>query len=132
MPEPDPPQKEVLVKGGEPEVSEWAKLKYLEEIKLYLKNKERLSSTVVGLFNVVWGQCSRKVQNRCRAHADYPEIKNNHKIAEVLKVIRDITHQFESQTHLFDSLDHAVRKYYTYKQADYEKLMQCTLKMCKT
>ena len=29
-------------------------------------------------------------------------------------------HQFESQTHLFNMLDHSMRKYYTYKQGDHE------------
>ena len=113
-------------------MSEWEKMKYLKEVKLYLKNKERLSSTVVGLYNIlIWGQCSKKVQNRCRAHKKCQDIKKNHKVDVLLKVIRDITHQFETQTHLFDALDHAIRKYYIRKSKARMRVMWFMLKTCK-
>ena len=68
MTEPEIPKGKVLVKGGDEEVSEWDRVMYQEEIKMYLKNKERLQSTIVGLYNVIWCQCSKRVQNRCKAN----------------------------------------------------------------
>ena len=79
-----------MTKDGEPEVTKWEGMKYLEEKKLYLKIKERLSSIVVGSYKVIWGQCSKKVQNRVRAHEDFREVKKNHKVDKILKIIKDI------------------------------------------
>ena len=58
--EPPPPEGKVMMKGGDPEVTEWQRLKYLEEIKMFLKSKERMASTVVGLYNVIWGAVQQK------------------------------------------------------------------------
>ena len=89
-------------------------MKYQEELKMYLKNKDRMNSTIVGLYNIIWGQCSKRVQNRCKAHSKYKEITKDHDVAELLKIIRDIGHEFETRTHLFDAMDHAIRRFYTY------------------
>ena len=44
--------------------TEWEVIKFTKEYKLYLKNQERLTATLIALFNVVWGQCSRHI---CRS-----------------------------------------------------------------
>ena len=50
------------VKAEEGEMSNWQRFMYTEEVKLYLRKKERLKATLIALYNVVWGQCSRKMK----------------------------------------------------------------------
>ena len=50
---------------GTVQQDEWDKVKYMEEIRLYLKNKVRLEATLTALHGVVWWQCSRLMQGRC-------------------------------------------------------------------
>ena len=41
---------------------------FKEEVRQYSKDKKSLESTLVSLYNVVWGQCSKLLQNKLKAN----------------------------------------------------------------
>ena len=84
--EPDKPQPKVAIKGGPAEVDEWDCLKYTEEMRLYLKTKERTCATMAALYGVAWLQCSKLMQNKCRGHEDFEEIEEARDIVRLLKM----------------------------------------------
>ena len=52
------------VKKEDEEVDEWDCVMYLESVKIYFKNKERSEATITSLYGIVWGQCSKLMQNK--------------------------------------------------------------------
>ena len=87
VPEQTIPTGIAVVKGEEPEVSEWEKLKCFEEVKPYLKSNERLNFISVAVYNVIWFQCSRKIQNRFKGNEKYEGIRRKHEVNELFKLI---------------------------------------------
>ena len=125
--EPTPPGymfKREVVEGVEieevNETNEWAKIKYVEELKMYLKNQERLTATLVALYNVVWGQCSKKLQDRIKAEDTYARILQTTDTTELLKLIKIVTMKFEASVCLEESLWEAKHRFFSYRQADNE------------
>ena len=80
---------------------------YKEEIKTYVKDKKNLDATLRSLFNVVWGQCSITLKNKLKSKAHFKSIKQDKDIAELLKQIKGIMHQFESHISIYEALNEA-------------------------
>ena len=100
--------------GEEPyQPTKWEKIKFVEEYKLYLKSQERLTATLIALFNVVWGQCSRRIQERLKAEEDYEEAYQKSNVAVLLKFIKIVSHKFEANVCLDESLWEAKHKFFT-------------------
>ena len=72
----------------------WEKIMYVEETKMFLKNKELLEATLAALYNVVWGQCSRKMKDRLMAEKTYEKVKTTSDVRELLTLIKIIGNQF--------------------------------------
>ena len=89
---------------------------YKEEIKTYVKDKKNLDATLRSLFNVVWGQCSITLKGKLESKEFFKTIKQNKDIAELLKQIKGIMHQFESHISIYEALDEAKKKFYMYYQ----------------
>ena len=89
---------------------------YKEEIKVYVRTKRSLKSTLHSLFNVVWGQCSIKLRSKLESKDEFKNIKENKDIAGLLKQIKAIVHQFETHISIYEALDEAKKNYYHYYQ----------------
>ena len=93
---------------------------YNEEIKQWLKDKRSLDSTLVSLFNIVWGQCSKLMRNKLIGMDKYEKVKESCDVATLLKEIRRISNRMEENTSIYDALDQAKQNYYKYEQPDDE------------
>ena len=89
---------------------------YKEEIKAYVRGKINLEATLRSLFNVVWGQCSITLKSKLESKEKFKKIKEDKDIAELLKQIKGVVHQFESHTSIYEALDEAKKNYYLYFQ----------------
>ena len=89
---------------------------YKEEIKVYVRAKMSLKSTLHSLFNVVWGQCSIKLRSKLESKDEFKDIRENKDVAQLLKQIKGIVHQFETHTSIYEALDEAKKNYYHYYQ----------------
>ena len=119
--QPEKPEPKIKTEGDTgADTDEWDKILFTESVKMYLKNKERTEATLTSLFGVVWGQCSRLMQNRCRSHKDFKKIEEEYDVVELLKIIKAISHKFETHTCIWDALSQAKRRFYAYKQGDHE------------
>ena len=118
--EPDKPGTGSNIKKQGESVDKWDKMLYLESVKMYLKTKERTTATLTSLYGIVWGQCSRLMQNKCRNDKDFEEIEEKCDVVRLLKIIKNASHELESNTCVWDALSQAKRRFYAYKQADHE------------
>ena len=121
--------KEEITKSGDEEeeeeeketdesTSEWEKLIFRERIKMYLHQEQRLKSTLIGLYNVTWGQCSRKMKDQLEANEGYAKISKADDVVGLLKLIKVLSHQFAVNRSLEESLDDATLKMMAYQQGE--------------
>jgi hypothetical protein len=123
VPRPKEPETEVLVdsKGNESEgISRFSETVYQEQIKQWIKDTNSLTATTQSLYNIVWGQCSKLMRNKLCAVQNFQKIETDGDVTALFKEIRGISHQLESNTSVYDSLDEAKRRFYLYKQGDEE------------
>ena len=90
---------------------------YKEEVKMYAQEKKNIQSTLRSIFNVVWGQCSTIMKSKLESKTNFKTSKQNKDVAELLKQIKAIMHQFESHTSIYEALDEAKRNFYLYYQS---------------
>ena len=89
---------------------------YRERIRSYIVTEGRLQNTTRALYNIVWGQCSRLLQNKLKAKKDFNTVDDNGDVVNLLKEIRKISHQAEDSVCVYDALDEVLRRFYTYTQ----------------
>ena len=65
---------------------------YNERIKTWIKVTDTLDSTLRSLYNIVWGQCSKLVQNKLTALGKLDERDMNGDVTWLLREIRSISH----------------------------------------
>ena len=78
---------------------------YNERIKTWIKATDTLDSTLRSLYNIVWGKCSKLVQNKLMALGKLDERDMNGDVTWLLREIRSISHQLEANVSLYDSVD---------------------------
>ena len=97
---------------------------YAEKIKMFLRNEERLAATLIALYNVVWGQCSIKMQDRLLAEEKFAKIKKTDDVVGLLKLIKAISHQFGASRTYEEHLDEATFKMMTYHQGEHDTVAE--------
>ena len=106
--------------SSQPSTSDEAIFK--EEIRQYIKDRKSLETTLASLYNVVWGQCSKLLQNKLKSSKHYSNFDNNSDVAALLKEIKTLSNKIEENTSIYDSLHEAKVKFYRYQQADDDTL----------
>ena len=101
-------------------ITKFSETVFQERVKLWIKDESSLRATTQSLYNIVWGQCSKLMQNKLKAVANFQDTENAGDVTTLLKDIRGISHQLETNTSVYDSLDEAKRLYYAYKQGEDE------------
>ena len=84
---------------------------------MYAQEKKNMQSTLRSIYNVVWGQCSTIMKSKLESKTNLKTSKQNKDVAELLKEIKAIMHQFESHTSIYEALDEAKRNFYLYYQS---------------
>ena len=64
---------------------------YSEEIKLWIKDTIRLKASLTALYNVVWGQCKKLMQNKLIAVEHFSDIQLKCDVTKLLKSIKGIS-----------------------------------------
>ena len=95
---------------------------YREEVRHYLKEKRNLDTTLASLYNVVWGQCSKFLQNKLKSNSKYSVFDENSDVASLLTEIKSLSNQLEENVSSWDALHEAKLKLYQYQQSDEESL----------
>jgi hypothetical protein len=100
------------------QVTKFTQTVFHERVKQRIKETNSLKATTQSLYNVVWGQCSKLMQNKLKAVPNIQTLENEGNVTTLLKEIRGISHQLESNTSIYDSLDEAKRRFYAYRQGE--------------
>ena len=88
--------------------------------KAYAKESAAFKFTVRSLFNVIWGQCSQMMKRKLKGHENMKKVEKDGNAAELLKMIRGVSREVDINASIYDAIDEAKRKYYTYHQQPYE------------
>ena len=62
---------------------------FAEQARQYIKDSMSLDTSLVSLYNVVWGQCSWLLQNKLKSSNRYTEFDNNCDVAGLLTEIKN-------------------------------------------
>ena len=116
----------VKVEEGEepPARSDWDELVLKEEAKQYISERKRLRAMVISLYNIVWSQCSRLMQNQIRSYKDFEAVEKGADVTELLKMVKVISHAYESHILPYDAVSEARRKLINCKQGEQESLAE--------
>lgn len=74
-----------------------------EEIKQWVKNKERLKATERTLYDIVKGQCIRLMWTSIEGLPDFDDIDNSNNLTRLLIVIRTISNQIATDMCIYDA-----------------------------
>ena len=86
---------------------------YATQIAAYKNNK-------CALYSLVWGQCSESMQAKVKSVSDYDRMMDENDSLALLKTIKGIAFQFESQDNLYRSLDAAKTAFWKAAQGSEE------------
>ena len=69
-------------------ITKFSEIVFQEQVKLWIKETSSLKATTQSLYNIVWGQCSKLMQNKLKAIKDFQTMENNDDVTLLLKEIR--------------------------------------------
>ena len=95
---------------------------FAEQARQYIKDSRSLEPSLASLYNVVWGQCSRLLQNKLKSSNKYNEFDNNCDVASLLTEIKKLSSKLEENTSAYDALRESKVKFYRYQQSEEETL----------
>ena len=113
----DPVSVETTVEGKKVKtVSKFEEMKYSEKVKQWIRDEKSLKGSIRSLYNIVWGQCSKLMQNKITVSKHFKDMEANGDVTSLLKEIRQISLEIETNTSVYDAMDEAKQMYYTYRQ----------------
>jgi hypothetical protein len=87
-----------------------------------LELKEYNSNFRAGLYNVVFGQCSKALQDKLKSHLDFPSAYQDGIV--LLLIIKTLTYTFEESRKLADALCEIKEMFYSFRQGKHTLLQQ--------
>ena len=81
-----------------------------------------METALASLYNVVWGQCSKLLQNKLKSSSQYTTFDTNSDVAALLKEFKTLSNKLEENTSTYDALHEAKVKFYLYQQSEDESL----------
>ena len=94
------------------ETTDFDKTVFAEKVKIWIKEEAALESTLQSLMTIIVEQCSELIQNRLQAEKNYEIMLNSRDVVGMLKAIRAISSQVETNISIYDAVDEAKRRYY--------------------
>lgn len=89
-----------------------AKRIWEKEVDEYVKQKSYLIDNIKRLYSLVWGQCTEVMRQRLEGLNDFSTMNNERDGLGLLKAIRDIVYNFQSQKYLPQALHESKRRFY--------------------
>lgn len=89
---------------------------YKAEFKCYSAEKRCLDHTLASLYEVVWGQCSKLMQQQIEQIGNYQVMRDEADVTELLKEIRVISRELEVHLSVYNALHKAWSNYFRYYQ----------------
>ena len=96
--------------GGVP--TEYEKQAWQEKVKDHVKRIRILDQNIGKLYNVVWGQCTRAMQDEMKTWDDWDVVETTQNAIQALLIIKAIVYNFESQQKKGVALTRAYVSYY--------------------
>ena len=93
---------------------------FAEKARQYIKEVSSLETALASLYNVVWGQCCKLLQNKLNSSTKYTEFDKNSDVATLLREKKILSNKLEENTSIYDALHESKIKFYRYQQADDE------------
>ena len=88
-------------------------MKYAENVKQWIHDDKSLRASIRSLYYIVKGQCSKLMKNKLSLSKDYTRFEEEGDVAALLKEIRTISMEIETNTPVYDAMDEATSLYYT-------------------
>ena len=95
---------------------------YKEQIKGFVTRKQKYDENKDKLYAVIWGQCSENMQSKLQSNTSFQAIDEHRSCLLLLKEIKGVMFNFESQQYPIMSMSMAAQKYYNIKQGRHESL----------
>jgi hypothetical protein len=87
-----------------------------------LKTQEEYKNFHAGLYNVVFGQCTKALQDKLKSHSDFPNAYQDG--IALFVIIKTLTYTFEERRKLVDALCEIKAMFYTFHQGKHMPLQQ--------
>ena len=91
---------------------------------MYVSRRERYMENKDKLYSVIWGQCSDTIQSKLQSKSTFNDIDESRDCIMLLKEIKGIMYNFESQQYPVMSMDQTSVKYFTTRQGKFETLTE--------
>ena len=91
---------------------------------MYVSRKERYVENKDKLYSVVWGQCSDTIQSKLQSKPTFSNIDESRDCLLLLKEIKGVMFNFESQQYPKMSMHKVSQKYFNTKQGKFEGLTE--------
>jgi hypothetical protein len=83
-----------------------------EEVKEHVKRKRYLEENLCTLYSLIWGQCTEVIRARIEAINGYDAVSAQGNSIELLKAIKALVYDFESQKYRTLAIHEAMRRFY--------------------
>ena len=82
----------------------------------YVKRTTYMTENIKSIFSLVWGQCTDIMRQKVEALSNFADMSSKGDGIELLKAIKNITHNFQSQKYLPHAIHEAKRRIYMFNQ----------------
>ena len=93
-----------------------------KQVDEYVKYDLQYQENIRELYDLVWGQCSEAMRTKVRSNPDYATFSNAKDAIPLLKAVRAVSFNFQTQKYLPQALHKYKRRFYTMYQS---KEMDC-------
>ena len=83
-----------------------------KEVDEYVKRKTYLADNMQTVYSLVWGQCTDVMRQKLEALPTYEQLTTDGDGLALLKAIKNLVYNFQSQKYLSYALDESVRRFY--------------------
>ena len=108
--------------------SKFEEMKYAKHIEQWIKDDKSLKATIRSLYNIVWGQYSKLMKNKLSLAKEFIKFETEENVTKLLKEIRRVSLQIETNTSVYDAMDEVKSLYYNYRQEQDESNTKHLLK----
>ena len=98
------------------EANETQKLIWKKRIEQYIAREDKLEENLKTLYSLIWGQCSDIMRQKVEASPKFRDISESANSIELLKAIKKIAFNYQSQKHLPHSVHEAKKQFYNFYQ----------------
>jgi len=119
-----------IPEGLSKETKESLELAFDGEMKQYIKRKGMLEANLIKAYGIIWGQCTKTLRAKIEARKDWNTGTEKEKIKynaiNLLKAIKEITHNFQDNKYAMESIYYAIKTVFTMKQEEHESITEFT------